>query len=350
MHAFAAEGVDTVFGLMGDTNMHWMSTFRQVKGTTVVSVRHEHCACAMAMGYYEATGRVGVASVTCGPGFTQIMTALIGAVRARIPMVVFTGETPLNTKWYLQGVDQAPFAVACGAHYISAHSPEQIYHRAREAFYIAQTERKPVIFAVPIDLQKSLMPDLGDYQPSAPLLPAKTRVSPDPRQLDVLTRKLAEAKCPVIVAGRGVMLAEARAEVEELAERSGALLGTTLYGKGMFDHNPFSLGIVGDYARQVAREVGRHVDLVLAFGASLSLFTTDNGKLFPAAEVVQIDEQPIGYSEGRQTANMWGPGRCQAGGRGDARSARDARSDQGCGPQRRARPPDQGGAGRSDRL
>ena len=74
--AFATEGVDAHFTLMGDGNMHWATAMKNLDGMATFSARHEHCACAMAMGYHLATGKVGVASVTCGPGFTQIMTAL----------------------------------------------------------------------------------------------------------------------------------------------------------------------------------------------------------------------------------------------------------------------------------
>ncbi|MFL5073344.1 MAG: thiamine pyrophosphate-binding protein, partial [Xanthobacteraceae bacterium] len=74
--AFAAEGVDTHFTLMGDGNMHWAAAMKNLDGMATFAVRHEHCACAMAMGYHLATGKVGIASVTCGPGFTQIATAL----------------------------------------------------------------------------------------------------------------------------------------------------------------------------------------------------------------------------------------------------------------------------------
>ena len=98
-HAFAAEGVDTVFGLMGDGNMHWMTAMSHLKGTTSISARHEHCACLMAIGYWSATGKVGVASVTHGPGFTQTMTALTTAARNQVPLVVFAGEAPLSAKW-----------------------------------------------------------------------------------------------------------------------------------------------------------------------------------------------------------------------------------------------------------
>src|SRR5229473_2859751 len=106
--AFAAEGVDTHFTLMGDGNMHWATAMQNLKGMSTFSARHEHCACAMAMGYHLATGKVGVASVTCGPGFTQIMTALTTASRARLPFVVFAGEAPIHAKWYNQALDQPP--------------------------------------------------------------------------------------------------------------------------------------------------------------------------------------------------------------------------------------------------
>jgi thiamine pyrophosphate-dependent acetolactate synthase large subunit-like protein len=109
--SFAAEGVDTHFTLMGDGNMHWATAMKNLDGMSTFAVRHEHCACAMAMGYHLATGKVGVASVTCGPGFTQVMTALTGASRARIPMVIFAGEAPMHAKWYNQALDQRRQAV-----------------------------------------------------------------------------------------------------------------------------------------------------------------------------------------------------------------------------------------------
>jgi len=107
--AFAGEGVDTLFSLMGDGNMHWATAMAKLDGMRVFHARHEHCACAMAMGYHSATGKVGVATVTCGPGVTQIMTALTTAARAGVPLVVFAGESPINARWYNQALDQAPW-------------------------------------------------------------------------------------------------------------------------------------------------------------------------------------------------------------------------------------------------
>jgi thiamine pyrophosphate-dependent acetolactate synthase large subunit-like protein len=81
----------------------------------------------------------------------------------------------------------------------------------------------------------------------------------------------------------------AQAEVEELAERTGALLATTLPARGIFDHNPFSIGIAGGYAHEIAREIGAQADLVVVIGASLNYYTVDGGHMFPKAEVAQIE-------------------------------------------------------------
>jgi acetolactate synthase I/II/III large subunit len=303
--AFAAEGVDTHFTLMGDGNMHWAAAMKNLDGMATFAVRHEHCACAMAMGYHLATGKVGVASVTCGPGFTQIATALTVASRGRVPLVVFAGEPPMNARWYNQAFDQPPLAAATGAHYIAAHSPQRMHQYVREAFYVAQHERRPVVLGVPYDLQKQPLPNIGDYQPSSAILPRPAPLPPHPRQVDELAEKLARAKCPIILAGRGVLSSGAQKEVEELAELSGALLATTLLARGMFDHNPFSLGIAGGFARDIAVEVGAQADLVVAVGTSLNYYTVDGGNMFPQAEVVQIDVEPLGLRNGLKAADLY---------------------------------------------
>jgi thiamine pyrophosphate-dependent acetolactate synthase large subunit-like protein len=302
--AFAAEGVDSQFTLMGDGNMHWAAAMKNLPGMSSYFVRHEHCACAMAMGYHMATGKVGVASVTCGPGFTQIMTALAGAAQGHIPMVVFAGEAPINAKWYNQYIDQPPFAVAAGAHYISAHSPPRMYQYVREAFHTAREMRKPVVIGVPYDLQKQPLPDLGEYQPSTATMPNDEPLYPHPHQVEQLAAKLADARCAIIVAGRGAVRAGAAAEIEQLADAAGALLATTLPVRGMFDHNPFSIGISGGYARDIARELGAGADLVVTFGSSLNYYTVDGGHMYPKAEIVQIDTHPQGLAHGMKSGDL----------------------------------------------
>ena len=165
--AFAAEGCEVLFTLMGDANMYWTEAMSRQPGITVVNARHEHCAVAMADGYARATGKVGVASTTCGPGFTQIMTALAIAARANTPLVVFAGDAPMLASYYIQQIDMAPLAQACGAHYVAVRSLDRALDNVREAFHTAALERLPVVLSVPMDLQKQPYPFMADYIPSA---------------------------------------------------------------------------------------------------------------------------------------------------------------------------------------
>ena len=314
--AFSGEGVDTFFTLMGDANMHWASAMLAIDGMRMLHVRHEHMACCMAMGYWSATGRVGVASTTSGPGLTQIMTALTTAVRARVPLVIFAGEAPINAKWYAQEIDQAPFANACGAHYIRAHAPKRLHEYVREAFYTARHERRPAVIGMPYDLQKEPAPDLGPYVSSDIIVPKLAAAIPAEPEIRAVAERLVAAKCPVIIAGRGVIDAGAAGAVEQIAERTGALLATTLMARGLYDANPFSLGVSGGYARQVAREIGERTDLVIAIGASMTYYTVDGGRMFPEAEIIQIDSEPTGLRHGAPVAGTYV--------RSDARLAADA--------------------------
>jgi thiamine pyrophosphate-dependent acetolactate synthase large subunit-like protein len=135
-------------------------------------------------------------------------------------------------------------------------------------------------------------------------MPNAEPVYPHPHQVEQLAAKLAHARCPIVVAGRGAVRAGAAAEIEELAEAAGALLATTLPARGMFDHNPFSIGVSGGYARDVAREVAAQADLVVAFGSSLNYYTVDGGHLYPKAEIVQIDTHPQGLAHGMKSGDL----------------------------------------------
>lgn len=314
--AFVAEGVEVLFTLMGDANMYWSAKMAAQPGVKVVHARHEHAACAMADGYARATGKVGVASTTCGPGFTQIMTALTMAARANTPMVVFAGDAPIGAAWYLQQIDMAPLALATGAHYIAIKSIDRLLDNVREAFVIAQVERRPVVLSVPMDLQKKDYPYLAEYLPSEGFVPTAQRPLPDPVLVDRVVAMIAEAERPIILAGRGAARSDARAALEALAERSGALLANSLLGKGLFEGNPYAIGIAGAFASDYARERFAESDLVIGVGAGLGHYTTEAGYLYPGAQVVQIDTNPRGLWQGLRTADLHV--------RADARAAAEA--------------------------
>jgi acetolactate synthase I/II/III large subunit len=303
--AFAREGVDVLFTLMGDGNMHWVAALSAHEGVRTYYVRHEHCACAMASAYARATGKVGVAAVTCGPGLTQLSTALTTAAQAGIPLVVFAGETPLHLSWYNQDIDQGPLVRATGAHYISAHSMPRMLECVRDAFFIACTEQRPVVLGVPYDLQKETLEAKAPYVPSTMFIPETGRMVPNPAFVQRARDLIASARRVIVIAGRGAKLSGAEAECRELAGMVDGLLATTLPVRGLFDDDPFSLGVAGGFSSDVAREKFAECDLVVAVGASLTQYTTDSGKLWPNAQVIQIDAEPRGIRHARKAADLY---------------------------------------------
>jgi thiamine pyrophosphate-dependent acetolactate synthase large subunit-like protein len=302
--AFAAEGTDTLFTLMGDANMYWSASMADSQKVRLIHARHEHCCVAMADAYARATGKIGVASVTCGPGFTQIITALVMAARGNAPIVVFAGDAPINSSGYMQQIDQAPLALACGAHFVPIRTVDRALDCVREAFYVARAERKPVVLSVPLDLQKEEFPYLPEYQASTELMPRAQLLQPDPLLVDEMAAMIAEAEHPIVIGGRGATWSGAKPALEALAEQSGALLATTLLAKGLFDGNPFALDIAGTFATDLGRELFAESDLVIAAGAGLGHYTTEGGYLFPNARVVRIDTQPKGLWQGLKTADL----------------------------------------------
>lgn len=302
--AFRAEGVDTLFTLMGDANMYWSQAMAELPGVKVIHARHESCAVSMAEGYQRATGKIGVASTTCGPGFTQVMTSLCMAARANIPLVVFAGDTPMTSPWYVQQIDMAPLAQAVGAHYVPVRHVDRLLDGVREAFQVAALERRPVVLSVPMDMQKEPWPHLDDYTSSTDLGPTAQRPHPDPAIVDRVVDLVAASERPIILAGRGATSSGARTAIEALAEKSGALLATTLLGKGLFTGNPFDLDLAGAFATDYGRERFAEADLVIGVGAGLGHYTTEGGYLYPNAQAVQIDVAPRGLWQGLRTADL----------------------------------------------
>ncbi|WP_176440973.1 thiamine pyrophosphate-binding protein [Oceanicola sp. 22II-s10i] len=301
--AFHAEGVRTAFSLTGDGNMHWEAALAAMPGVHSYHVRHEHAAVAMASAWARKTGEVGVASVTCGPGLTQIMTALATAAHARIPLVVFSGEDPIDSTWYNQRIDQEPLVLGCGAAYVAARSAKLIDHHVMEAFTIARSERRPVVLAAPLDLQKQAIPT-GTYIPSHVLMPEDSPRRPDPAQIERAVERIRAAKRIVILGGRGAHASGCRAICEELAEAWDAALTVTLPAKGLFEGNPRYIGVTGGFAHVATRAVMEQADLVLAVGASLSSHTSDANALFSPEDVIQIDPTPPMLKHGQTPARQ----------------------------------------------
>src|SRR3954468_21940195 len=219
--AFAQEGVRTRFALLGDANMNWAARLMEL-GCRMVYVRHEHCALAAAMAYARKNADVGVATVTCGPGVTQLITALPAAVRAPLPLVAFPGEAPLKSGWYNQEIDQAPLITATGAAYHQLHMPERMPVATRDAFLQARRERRPVVIGVPFDLQNRPWDGAADLpKPSRDLLPHLSPMPPHPDDVTSAAKLVAGAQRVVVLAGLGAVEAGAGPACRALAARVG---------------------------------------------------------------------------------------------------------------------------------
>ncbi len=302
--AFRQEGVDTCFALLGDANMNWAAAMA-AEGCRFVYVRDEHNAVSAAMSWARATDRIGVATVTCGPGLTQILTALPAAVRAGIPLVVFAGEAPLGSAWYNQAIDQAPFVTACGAAYHALHHLPRMPVQVRDAFVQAAEERRPVVLGVPFDLQHAAWPGEPSLPPPAASILAQP--APMPPSADDLSHAAAfveGAERVVVLAGLGAARAGAGPACRALAERTGGLLATTLPARGLFHDDPYCIGIAGGFSTELARECLAEADLVIAVGARLASHTTDAGKLWKTARTLRIDAQPRALVQGRIAADL----------------------------------------------
>ena len=299
---FCHEGVETCFALLGDANMNFAARLRQ-NGCRMIYVRHEHCAAAAAMAYARKTGEIGVATVTCGPGLTQLMTALPAAVRARLPLVVFAGEAPLKSGWYNQAIDQAPFVKATGADYHSLHFPARLPVAIRDAFLQARRERRPVVIGVPFDLQNRPWDGPIDLpKPSRDVLPRPAPLLPHPDDLADAARLVREAERVVVIAGMGAVEAGAGAACRGLAEKTGGLLATSLPARGLFHDDPFCIGISGSFTTEVGHEFLAEADLVVLVGCSLAFHLGGGGQLWPKAEMLQIDIDPLAVSQGQEVA------------------------------------------------
>jgi len=300
--SFAQEEVKTCFALLGDANMNWAARLAAA-GCRMLYVRHEHCAVAAAMAWTRKTGEVGVATVTCGPGLTQILTALPAAVRARLPMVVFAGESPLKSGWYNQELDQSPLITATGAAYHQLHFPDRMPVAVRDAFLQARRERRPVVLGIPFDLQdRPWQGKSGLPTPSRALLPKVSPIPPHPDDLARAAKLVADAKKVVVLAGLGAAEAGAGPACRALAAKTGGLLATTLPARGLFHDDPYCLGISGSYTPEVGLEYLKEADLVVAVGCSLAYYAGGGGQLWPKAQTLHVDVDPLAVSHGQETA------------------------------------------------
>ncbi|HEX5983997.1 MAG TPA: biosynthetic-type acetolactate synthase large subunit [Solirubrobacterales bacterium] len=300
IESLKAEGVKDVFGIPGGANLPTYDAlvdadFRHVQ------VRHEQGGGHAAEGYARASGRVGVAFATSGPGATNLVTAIADAMMDSTPTVFITGQVRTE----LIGTDGFQEADILGAtmpfvkHSFAVTDPRQIPEYVHQAFHVASTGRPgPVLLDVPQDLSRA---DI-DYEPrTEPVeLPGyKPSTEGNIKQIRIAAKALATARRPIFYTGGGVINANASEELRELAASDRFPVTSTLMGLGAFPaSNENFLGMLGMHGTWAANHAMDKADLIVAIGARFDDRIT--GKLdefAPHAKVIHIDIDPAEISK-----------------------------------------------------
>ncbi|WP_119516423.1 thiamine pyrophosphate-binding protein [Neopusillimonas maritima] len=281
-------GCTELFGVLGDGCVYIIDSFRRDCNGHYVAAVHEGSAVLMAQGWARVAGKVGVAAVTHGPGLTNTITPLVEGVKAGTPMVLLAGDTPAIDREHAQNVNQRGLVEATGAGFEMLRSPETVAEDLARAFYRAHVERRPIVLNIPVEFQWVEV----EYQKPYLRLPETRSVIESSTDMDDAIGIIASSRLPVVIAGRGVDSPEAEAAVLRFARRIEAPVATSLRGKGLFNDDPFNLGISGTVAHEVALDVIGRSDCLIVFGASLNKYTSGERGVTRGKRIVQINPLP----------------------------------------------------------
>lgn len=288
-----ANGVDTIFGLPGGAVLHiYDELWRYRDEITHYLVRHEQGAVHAAEGYARATGKVGVALVTSGPGATNAVTGIATAYMDSIPLVVITGQVPtamIGTDAF-QEVDTFGITIPIVKHSYLVRNVEELESIVNEAFYLAQ-EGKPG--PVVIDVPKDVTAQLAEYRTEREVFfgAQVSRTEPEDETIMRVVSKMLSARRPVFYVGGGVVSANAANELLAVVEKLNAPVTPTLMGLGGFPSaHPQCLGMLGMHGTYAANLAVAESDLLIAIGVRFDDRVTGKLNTFaPGAEVIHID-------------------------------------------------------------
>src|SRR5687768_13253800 len=294
MECLKAEGVEHVFGIPGGANLPTYDALYDA-GVRHIQCRHEQGAGHAAEGYAKASGRVGVALATSGPGATNLITPIADAMMDSVPTVFITGQvrTDLLGTDGFQEADVSGMTMPVVKHSLMIQDPRDIPRAIHEAFHVARTGRPgPVLVDIPQDLSRAEIPyepvtdvQLPGYQPTT---------SGNVKQIRLAAKALANARRPVIYAGGGVVNADAAKGLTELALSDRFPVTCTLMGLGAFPgtHEQF-LGMLGMHGTRAANYAMDEADLIVAIGARFDdRITGKLSEFAPRAKFIHIDVDP----------------------------------------------------------
>jgi acetolactate synthase-1/2/3 large subunit len=300
MESLKAEGVKHIFGIPGGANLPTYDALYDAE-ITHIQARHEQGAGHAAEGYAKASGRVGVAFATSGPGATNLVTAIADAIMDSVPTVFVTGQvrTELIGTDGFQEADVTGITLPIVKHSFQVTDPRQIPEYIHEAFHVASTGRPgPVLVDVPQDLSRADIEyeartdpvELPGYRPST---------EGNIKQVRIAAKAMANARRPVLYTGGGVVNANASEELRELALSDRFPVTSTVMGLGAFPapHEQW-LGMLGMHGTRSANYAMDNADLIVAIGARFDdRITGKLSEFAPRAKFIHIDIDPAEISK-----------------------------------------------------
>lgn len=294
VEALKREGVEVTFGIPGGAIMPVYDELRD-SGIRHILARHEQSAAHMADGYARASGKVGVAMATSGPGATNLVTGIATAYMDSVPLVAITGQVPtyqLGTDAF-QEVDTVGIFNPVTKYIFQPKSPAEVPYAVKAAFYLASTGRTmPVLIDLPKDVQMKeaevVFPDRVEIRGYAPYH------RPDPIAVEKAAEMLLNAERPIILAGGGVIRSNSSDLLVALAEYIMTPVATTLMGKGSIPENhPLAMGPIGMHGAYHANKLIMEADLILSIGVRFSDRSTMNVEEFAKErKIIHFDIDP----------------------------------------------------------
>jgi acetolactate synthase I/II/III large subunit len=289
------EGVDVVFGYPGGAIMPAYDAMIQYPIRHVL-VRHEQGAAHMADGYARASGKVGVAVATSGPGATNLVTGIATAMLDSIPMVCITGQVPsqlIGTDAF-QETDITGVTLPITKHNYLVTRAEDIAPAIHEAFYVARSGRPgPVVVDITKDAQQHSCTFVWDDTPVR--LPGyRPDHSPLPEELERALQMIHSAERPIILAGHGIVQSNATAALLDFVKKTDVPVACTLLGLGGFPAtHPHALGMMGMHGEAWVNTAIQEADLILALGMRFDDRVTGNLKTYaPGAKKIHVELDP----------------------------------------------------------
>jgi len=300
IEAIIAEGVTKIFGYPGGAIMNVYDEIYKQNDFDHILTRHEQAAVHAADGYARASGDVGVAMVTSGPGFTNAVTGLATAYTDSVPLVVISGQVPLSligTDGF-QEVDAVGISRACTKHNYLVHDLADLPRILKEAFYIARSGRPgPVL----VDVPKDITGEMGEFvYPDEVHLPTyKPNYKGNDRQIKKAAEAILAAKKPLLYLGGGVVLSEAADNVRRLAELAQIPAVETLMARGVMGaDNPLLMGMLGMHGNYASNMAMSETDLVISLGARFDDRVTGKLSEFAKyADVIHVDIDPANIAK-----------------------------------------------------